>query len=344
MPTYAKSLITSKKGINYVRGVIEDNGCLFQKIEQENDIGIDAICELINSNGQPENHLFALQIKSGDSYYDHSTNSCSFSIGTHRDYWVNYKVPLFAVVFIPYLGTAYWTDIKKFLNNNLDAHSIRFDLNRANQFDKDKFISYFKPSVIGNGPNISLEDSLALVRSNNEDEVLLGLTTLFRRFPNIYQTWDELVRSFKMGSISRIPGLLIYFLAHIPWHGDISYNGENIKDNIRSYAAGLLNSFDEFDIRKMLLMIDDNGIQRGSVGQSVEAVINSISSAKVYLVNIIKNDDDSMDLRESAAFILAIDKGIEAIPYLRELASSGSEICNLIINEISEQGGFYPYS
>ncbi|WP_445778244.1 hypothetical protein [Shewanella sp.] len=51
-----------------------------------------------------------------------------------------------------------------------------------------------------------------------------------------------------------------------------------------------------------------------------------------------------MELRESAAFILAVDKGVEAIPYLRELACSGSEISSLIIQDIAEHGGFYPYS
>ncbi|HGS5405071.1 DUF4365 domain-containing protein [Shewanella baltica] len=344
MPTYAKSLVTSKKGINYVRGVIEGVGCLFQKIEQENDLGIDAICELINSNGQPENHLFALQIKSGDSYYDSSKNSCSFRIGTHRDYWTNYKVPLFAVVYIPSLDTAYWTDIKKFLKSNVHASSISFDLSRANHFDEEKFISYFKPLVTGRGPNISLEDSLRLVRSSNDDEAWLGLTTLFRRFPNTYQTWDELVRAFKIRSIAKIPRLLIYLLAHIPWHGDISYSGEEIKSEIRCYAADLFNSFDEGDIRKLLSMIDDNGIQRGAIGQSVEAVINCVGSASQYLIRIIRNGCDSMELRESAAFILAVDKGVEAIPYLRELASSGSEISSLIIQDIAEHGGFYPYS
>ncbi|WP_444860822.1 hypothetical protein, partial [Salmonella enterica] len=80
-------------------------------------------------------------------------------------------------------------------------------------------------------------------------------------------------------SIAKIPRLLIYLLAHIPWHGDISYSGEDIKSEIRCYAADLFNSFDEGDIRKLLSMIDDNGIQRGAIGQSVEAVINCVGSA-----------------------------------------------------------------
>ncbi|AOW83884.1 MULTISPECIES: DUF4365 domain-containing protein [Gammaproteobacteria] len=344
MPIYRKSAVVSKIGVNYTRCIIEGAGCLFQQIDQENDLGVDAICELVNADGHPENHLFALQIKSGDSYFNETSTSCSFSIGTHREYWAKYKVPVYAIVYVPKLSTAYWVDVKQFLKNNPDTSTVSFSINRANQFDEEKFLAYFKPMVAGRGPNISLEESLSLARSHNEDEVCLGLTTLFRRFPNTLQTWDELVRVFKIREASEIPGFLIYILAHIPWHGDIAYHGEDIEPSTKKYASELIDTFNEADIRKLLLMIDDDGIQRGSVGQSIEAVINSIGCAPSYLINIINNVDDSMNLREAAAFILAVDKGVEALPYLRELASGGSDICDLIIQDVIEQDGFYPYS
>lgn len=343
MPIYRKSAVVSKKGVNYVRGIIEGAGCLFQQIDQENDLGIDAICELVNEDGRPENYLFALQIKSGDSYYNEASATCSFSIGTHREYWAKYKVHLYALVYIPKLNTAYWTNVKAFLKSNPDANSVSFCVNRANQFDEEKFLAYFKPMVTGRGPNISLEDSLALARSQNEDEVWLGLTTLFRRYPNTLQTWDELVRAFKIREASEIPGFLIYILAHIPWHGDIAYHGETIKSGTKSYASGLLDSFDQADVKKLLLMIDENGIQRGVVGQSVEALVNSIKNASSLLIKIIMDDQNDMELRESAAFILSVKKGEEALPYVRHLAVSGSEVCGYIHQEISEYGAFYPY-
>ena len=45
MPTYKRTAVTSKEGINFVRSVVESGGSLFIKIEQENDLGIDALLE-----------------------------------------------------------------------------------------------------------------------------------------------------------------------------------------------------------------------------------------------------------------------------------------------------------
>ena len=47
MPKYKHTAITSKEGINFVRSMVESAGSLFMKIEQENDLGIDALVEFI---------------------------------------------------------------------------------------------------------------------------------------------------------------------------------------------------------------------------------------------------------------------------------------------------------
>jgi len=86
MPTYKQSAITAKEGINFVRSVVESGGSLFLKIEQENDLGIDAILEFIE-DGHPLNKQIAIQVKSGASYYTPEAKECAFPIGTHRTYW-----------------------------------------------------------------------------------------------------------------------------------------------------------------------------------------------------------------------------------------------------------------
>lgn len=47
MVKYKITNITSKAGINFVRTVVEESGSLFHKIEQENDLGIDALVEFV---------------------------------------------------------------------------------------------------------------------------------------------------------------------------------------------------------------------------------------------------------------------------------------------------------
>jgi hypothetical protein len=62
MPTYKRSAVTAKEGINFIRSAVEGGGCLFIKIEQENDLGVDAIIEFIE-NERPLNKQIAVQIR-----------------------------------------------------------------------------------------------------------------------------------------------------------------------------------------------------------------------------------------------------------------------------------------
>jgi hypothetical protein len=48
MPTYKKINITSKIGVNFIKDIIERSGSIFHKIEQENDLGIDALISISN--------------------------------------------------------------------------------------------------------------------------------------------------------------------------------------------------------------------------------------------------------------------------------------------------------
>ena len=77
MVKYKATSITAKKGVNFVRSLVEDAGCLFHKIEQENDLGIDALIEIVNEE-RPLNKQIAAQIRSGPSYYDSISGECFF--------------------------------------------------------------------------------------------------------------------------------------------------------------------------------------------------------------------------------------------------------------------------
>ncbi|MBN1226029.1 MAG: DUF4365 domain-containing protein [Deltaproteobacteria bacterium] len=82
MPKYSNSIVTSKSGVNFVKTVVESAGCIFHQIDQENDLGIDAIIELVK-DGVPLNKQFAAQIKSGQLFYNGQSNQCLIPVGTH---------------------------------------------------------------------------------------------------------------------------------------------------------------------------------------------------------------------------------------------------------------------
>ena len=67
MVKYNEKIKKGKLGVNYVTDVVDRCECYFNKIEQENDIGIDGIIEF-TQNGMPTGKCIAVQIKTGNSF------------------------------------------------------------------------------------------------------------------------------------------------------------------------------------------------------------------------------------------------------------------------------------
>ena len=169
MPTYKRSAVTSKEGINFVRSVVEAAGSLFIKIEQENDLGIDALFEFFRDE-RPLNKQIAVQIKSGASYYNAKTEACAFPIGDHRSYWLSHPLSVFGIVYVPSKKAAYWLNIKRYLKANVDAATIRFPATQANLFTAETFTTLFVPAVLGEVPQLSYCDALGLAHSQRPSE------------------------------------------------------------------------------------------------------------------------------------------------------------------------------
>ncbi|HEY2155086.1 MAG TPA: DUF4365 domain-containing protein [Isosphaeraceae bacterium] len=343
MPTYKRSAVTAKEGVNFIRSVVESGGSLFIKIEQESDLGIDALIEFVR-NELPLNKQIAAQIKSGASYYTPEARECAFPIGDHRTYWSAHPLPVMGLVYVPALGAAFWVDIKSYLEKNPDATVIRFTAAEANRFDSEAFTKLFLPAVIGETPVLDFDEALRLARSSNPGDRYLGLLVLFRRFPNTAEVWDELVSTFRSRPADEIPSILLYWLAHIPGHGDILYVGETPNEHTKSHALNIFSNFEYDDVIKLLSFIDpEEQIGRGTLGQSVEAIISSLPSASVHLRRAIASQDTEMPMRESAALILAMNEGARAIPDLSALEQAGSWYAGEMIKHLKEYGDINPY-
>jgi len=88
----SKTISTGKKGINFVRDVVDNNECFLNEIKQENDVGIDAFIEF-TENQMPTGKCIAIQVKTGDSFINRKLNKCIIPISTHAEYWKNYSIP-----------------------------------------------------------------------------------------------------------------------------------------------------------------------------------------------------------------------------------------------------------
>lgn len=344
MVLYKKTSVTSKKGINFVRTAVEEAGSLFHKIEGENDLGIDALIELIRDE-TPLNRQIAVQIKSGASYYNGAGEECLIPVGSHRDYWLHHPLPVLGIVFIPSLAKAHWVDIKSHLKENPNKSIIRYQTSEANCFDNSTFSRIFIPTILREVPDLTLTEGIRLFQSSKPDESYLGLITLFRRYPNSENTWDEMVNAFREWPREDVPEVMIYFLAHIPWHSDIWSTGESITEKTREHARTLFAQFGQSEIEKLLSFVDEEtGIGRGTIGQSVESIISALPSATQSLNEILADVDSVPFTRECAALILAMNNGKAAIPAISNLANSGSWLAQELIDHMERYGEINPYA
>lgn len=339
---YKKSNVTSKNGINYIKTIVEATSCLFHKIEQENDLGIDCIIEFTKDE-KPMHKSIAAQIKSGDSYYDSKTNQCKIPIDSHYEYWTKYPLLVYGFVVVPQLEKAFFVNIKSYLENNKEATIIKYDCTRANTIDLKSFKEIFIPSILGDIPTINLKEAISFFESSNLQESFLGAKVLFRKYKNQHETWDKFLDYLENSSSEDFNLNVIYFIAHIPWHPDIYHYGEQQKQEIRDYAKEKIQKLSKTTVLKLINLIDlDEGIVRGSIGQSVEAILSAVNDIENYLVDFIKDSNVVLETKEIASAILAYYQGEKSIRTI-ETISSESEIAVEIIGFLREYKSFNFY-
>jgi hypothetical protein len=339
MPTYNKNSPIAKAGVNYFRTIFEDNS-LFHKIEQENDLGIDATVEFIN-NGQPTHINIAVQIKSGNSYYDSKRKICKIHVEDHFEYWKNYPLPVYGLVFVPALKKGYWVNITQSINSSEKCSLIQFSADEYSLFDLSQYHKLFFPLINNEYPAIDLSEAKRYFLSDHDKLRPVGSKVLFRCFVNEQETWKLFLDYIEDDKINEIPNSLLYYVAHIPWHPDIFYHGESISDEVKNYCKKRIGKYDDRLIIKLLSNIDKAGIQRGSIGQSIEAIISIVEDKKEKLYSIISDSKQIDGIRIFASMIYAVYFPEDSMKDLEELKNF--DVINDIIGFIEEYGHFELY-
>lgn len=78
----------------------------------ETDVGIDMTVE-IAEKGEPSGELFAIQIKTGESYFSEESNGKVVFRGKekHLNYWLNYSLPVIIILHNPENDLTIWQEI-----------------------------------------------------------------------------------------------------------------------------------------------------------------------------------------------------------------------------------------
>lgn len=328
---YKQTSVTSKNGINYIRSIVESTSCLFHKIEQENDLGIDCIIEFTKDE-KPMHKSVAAQIKSGESYYDSKNNQCKIPVDSHYEYWIKYPLPVFGFVFVPQLEKAFFVNIKTYLENNKEVTTIKFDCTRANTVDLRNFREIFIPNILGEIPTISLEEAVSFFESSKPQESYLGAKVLFRRYKNKQITWDKFLDYLENIKTEEINLNVIYYVSHIPWHPDIFHYGEQQNEEIRTYAKEKIKKLKKETVLKLINYIDlEEGIVRGSIGQAIEAILSTINNIESFLIEIINDNKIEIATKEVSSAILAYYQGEKSIKTIEKLIPESEIVAEIIV-------------
>ncbi|MDU9394944.1 DUF4365 domain-containing protein [Pseudomonas sp. zfem003] len=301
-----RSQATSRDGVNFVKGLIERQNSIFQEIDLHNDIGNDAYIEFIveeNATGC----CVALQIKSGASYRSPSGRYAFQSDSDHFEYWASHILPVLAVVFDPERKKAVWVDITDHLRKTPSAITDGpYTIYADQDFSESTFLE-FRNHCLQYRDQYSRESNFgqaleSLSIRNDVERCLDGLRALFAYHRNQPATWYYLISCISNYRGHALLRELIVQLSHIPGHGDIFWSKRNIINETvrRSALLFMRERFERRDALTMLSAIDDAGIDRGTIGQYVHALIDTMTDAQGVMESIAIDINQDGRIRHSA--------------------------------------------
>lgn len=299
-------MATSREGINFVRSLVERNNSTFQEIDAHNDIGNDAYVEFVveeNATGC----CVALQIKSGSSYRDGSNGFTFQSDRDHFEYWATHSLPVLVVCFDPATQSAAWTDLSEYLRQHPERVSEGpYVVSADRDFSESGFAS-FRSHCLAYRDLYSREPNFGRALENlsereNIEVCFDGLKALFSYHRQQYAAWYFLVSCLRNYEGHPLLRQLVALLCHIPGHGDFFWSRTNIIDeSVRQRVRLLMRErFDRGDALVMLSAIDDAGIDRGTIGQCVHTLVDTMGNTAAVMESIAVDASQTERVRHSA--------------------------------------------
>lgn len=301
-----RSQATCREGINFVRELVERQNSTFQEIDSHNDLGNDAYVEFVveeNATGC----CVALQIKSGTSYRNSSGLYRFQSDRNHFEYWASHTLPILAVIFDPEEKKAFWVDITGFLRDNPTIITNGpYTIYTDQEFSEYTFTTFRNHCLryrdqYSREPNFGRAIESFSVRDDVE-RCFDGLRALFAYHRNHLATWYYLISCLSNYREHPVLHTLVTRLSYIPGHGDIFWSKQNVIDEyVRHFALNFMKErLDRRDALTILTVIDDTGVDRGTIGQCAHAIINAMPASQEIMESIATDSTQTERIRHSA--------------------------------------------
>jgi hypothetical protein len=143
-------------------------------------------------------------------------------------------------------------------------------------------------------------------------------------------TWYYIISCLANYRGHAVLGALVVRLCHIPGHGDVFWHKDNItQEPVRAAALAFMRErLDRRDEITLLSAIDDRGIERGSIGQCVHAILDEMPDAGGVLESIAVDGEIPSDDRRMALYLAVFyaqrKSRTEALAVVKRVAASVS--------------------
>ncbi len=154
--------------------------------------------------------------------------------------------------------------------------------------------------------NLSYERSIHYAMDKDFERHSIGIHSLLYNYRNKPRTWDVLINTFRTRLVEDTDPFLISILSLVPQHPDIAWDKSNILiEDLRARLRKRISKFTRDDVIKLLSFVDEDGFERGTVGQCVAAIISIVENNKAILDDIAKDKTLRRELRKSAITLLS---------------------------------------
>lgn len=346
---------TARIGVNFVRDIVERANCTFQEIDQHNDLGNDAYIEFVCAE-EATGCCIAVQVKSGESYVKADGSLTLKADRAHFEYWDSHSLPICAIVHDPIRNLAAWCDITDYIRSNphiINNGPYNISISSRQNFNdtafkdfREHFLKYKNEYSNSTHYGISLERFTPFFDTETRIDALSALFSFHRDRPATWCYLASLLRSIEDPRLLRV---IVRALALIPGHGDIWWNKANdINDATRLSARMFMEvSFGRDEVIKLLSVVDEDGFERGTIGQSIHSIVNIVRNIVPMLHEIAFDEEVLENVRYSAIWLFvyyaqefSIQDCLSAIRQFREKISDSNRRTVLAEIEqlLSEQG------
>lgn len=253
------------------------------RVPTERDVGIDAFVQVTDDNGIATGEVFAVQVKSGESY--RRTSGFAVPVDQHGDAWRSASVPVIVVVLDPRDGSMWWNNATEVLQVHPDLSMITVQLMLPSSNEN--------PLHLLRSIRLSADFRGGLPRGLGGVDVNDQIGAVWQCFALGFQSPNGLIalRRLFLSLHSVAAREAIFALSHCIYHPDIFYTPNNLlPSETRSTVAATMR-WNTSETCSLLGLIDENGIARGSIGQCIVLLIlEDVDHMKLLREVAIKQD------------------------------------------------------